>query len=149
MAISKWIPWFIVPLIIFYFAGEASNWFPSIVADQIKILVDYNATFLPKGFFTLPSGKEWNPTTGQIMILFGVLILAVELFKSTQASHSSIIDHILSIIVFICYFAFFLSKPWAKSDVFLILGTMSFLDVISGFTIAIAIAKRDIAISGG
>lgn len=145
MTAIKWIPLFIIPLIFFYLAGEAPAWFPDVIANKISMLVDYNATFFSQGF-TLPSGVIWNPTTGQVMILFGVLILAVELIKSTQSGQLTIVDHMLSVTVFIFYFAFFLSKPWAKSDVFVIISAMSFLDVIAGLTITIAAAKRDISI---
>ena len=147
MTAIKWIPWFVIPLVFFYLAGEAPTWFPSMIGDKMRILVDYNATLFSQGF-TLPSGKIWNPTTGQIMILFGVVILAVELIKSTQTGPLTIVEHMLSVTVFIFYFAFFLSKPWAKSDVFVIIGAMSFLDVIAGLTITIAAAKRDISIGG-
>ena len=145
MTAVKWVPWFVVPLIFFYLAGESPSWFPAVVGDKIKVLVDYNAILLPNGF-TLPSGAIWNPTAGQVMILFGVLILAIELIKSTQSGQLTIVEHMLSVVVFIFYFAFFLSKPWAKSDVFVIIGSMSFLDVIAGLTITIAAAKRDISI---
>jgi hypothetical protein len=145
MTIVKWVPWFVLPLIFFYLAGEAPAWFPTVVADKMRMLVDYNATLFSQGF-TLPSDKIWNPTTGQMMILFGVIILAVELIKATQSGQLTIVDHMLSVTVFIFYFAFFLSKPWAKSDVFVIIAAMSFLDVIAGLTITIAAAKRDISI---
>ena len=145
MTAIKWIPLFVVPLIFFYLAGETPAWFPDAMANKMSMLVDYNATFFAQGF-TLPSGKIWNPTAGQVMILFGVLILAVELIKATQSGQLTIVDHMLSVTVFIFYFAFFLSKPWAKSDVFVIISAMSFLDVIAGLTITIAAAKRDISI---
>jgi hypothetical protein len=149
MTLSKWMPWFVVPLIFFYIAGESSSWawFPRFLSDNLQILVDNNALVLPKGFITLPSGQSWNPTVGQVIILIGVLILAVELFKSAQDTRGSVVDHMLSILVFIFYFAFFLSKPWARNDVFVLMGAMSFLDVVTGFTITIAIARRDMVIS--
>ncbi len=149
MTLSKWMPWFVVPLIFFYIAGESPSWawFPDFLSDKLQILVNNDALALPKGFITLPSGKNWDPTVGQVIILIGVLILAVELFKSAQDTRGSVVDHMLSILVFIFYFAFFLSKPWAKSDVFVLIGAMSFLDVVTGFTITIAIARRDMVIS--
>lgn len=142
-----WIPWFVVPLAFFYFAGEYSQAVPWIDLSSVDF---YNRHVLPtdSGGIMLPSGVEWKPTVGQMLIFISIFILYVELFKSTQTSQLSIIDHSLSTIVFICYFAFFLVKPWANNDVFFIIGIMSFFDVVAGFTITIATARRDFLFGG-
>ncbi|RTZ63814.1 MAG: hypothetical protein DSZ29_06395 [Aquificaceae bacterium] len=96
----------------------------------------------------LPSGTVWKPTWGDLMILLGIIALYVELFKATRTSSISIVDHTLSTFVLVGFLVSWMIFPWAGNSVFLILTFMSFLDVIAGFTITIATARRDFAVGG-
>lgn len=100
----------------------------------------------------LPSGKSWSPTWGDLFILIGLITLYIEIFKSTRTSSISIIDHTLSTIVFVAFLVSWIVYPWTigeKGDsTFLLLTVMSFIDVIAGFTITIAAARRDFALGG-
>lgn len=139
-----WLPLFVFPLALFYVLGESPHWFPKNIEQALVSFTNYNNPLpLPSGGITLPSGYIWRPTMGQFIVLVGVILLYIELFKSTQTHQTSILDHMLSTFVFIGYFAFFLSKGWAVNNVFVILMAMSFLDVIAGLTITISTARRD------
>lgn len=96
----------------------------------------------------LPSGQLWAPTIGVAIILLGLVTLYIELFKSTRTSKVSIIDHTLSTFVLVGFLVSWLICDWAGNSVFLILTLMSFLDVIAGFTITIASARRDLNLGG-
>ena len=96
----------------------------------------------------LPSGQLWEPTVAVIVILLGLVALFIELFKSTRTSSVSIIDHILSTFVLVGFMVSWLIFEWAGNSVFLILTVMAFLDVIAGFTITIASARRDLSLGG-
>ncbi|PWQ94669.1 hypothetical protein [Leucothrix arctica] len=96
----------------------------------------------------LPSGILWKPSLAVMVILFGLVALFIELFKSTRTSSVSIIDHILSTFVLVAFMVTWLIFEWAGNSTFLILTTMSFLDVIAGFTITIASARRDFSLGG-
>ena len=99
---------------------------------------------------TLPSGAEWTPTWGGFIVLIGLITLYIEIFKSTRTSSISIIDHTLSTIVFVAFLVSWIVFPWTiggKGDsTFLLLTVMSFIDVIAGFTITIAAARREFAV---
>lgn len=111
--------------------------------------------FFPKNLnvivfhLTLPSAAVWKPTYGDMLIMVSILILFIELYKSTRTSATTIIDHILSTFVLVAYLVFWLIYPWAGNSYFMVLTMMAFLDVIAGFTITISAAKRDIGIGGG
>jgi uncharacterized membrane protein len=60
----------------------------------------------------------------------------------------SIVDHTLSTFVLVGFLVSWLIFDWAGNSVFLILTVMSFLDVIAGFTITIASARRDLSLGG-
>jgi len=96
---------------------------------------------------TLPSGAEWAPTWGGVITLVGLITLYIEIFKSTRTSSISIVDHTLSTIVFVGFLVSWIVFPWTAGEkgdsTFLLLTIMSFIDVIAGFTITIAAARRD------
>ena len=100
----------------------------------------------------LPSGAEWARTWGGLITLIGLITLYIEIFKSTRTSSISIVDHTLSTIVFVGFLVSWIVFPWTAGEkgdsTFLLLTIMSFIDVIAGFTITIAAARRDFGIGG-
>ncbi len=100
----------------------------------------------------LPSGNSWSPTWGDVFVLIGLITLYIEIFKSTRTTSVSIVDHTLSTIVFVAFLVAWMIYPWTigeKGDsTFLLLTVMSFIDVVAGFTITIAAARRDFALGG-
>lgn len=98
------------------------------------------------GEFSLPSGQLIYVTVADILLLVGVLCLWVEVFKATRTSVASVVDHALSLVVFVVYLVEFLIVPGVGNTTFLILTLMAFTDVVSGFTVTIFTAKRDFSI---
>ena len=96
----------------------------------------------------LMSGAQWNFTVSDLYIVLGVLTLYIEIFKSTGTGVVSVIDHSLSMIVFIIFLIEFLVVKSCGTSTFFILGLMSLLDVIAGFTVSIVAARRDFAVGG-
>ncbi len=111
--------------------------------------VDFSAAATPLFSMSLMSGASWSPTSSDILIVFGVIILYVEIVKSTRTGTASTIEHVLSTFVFITFLVLFLTWGIAGTSTFLILALMSLLDVIAGFTITIATARRDMNWAGG
>jgi hypothetical protein len=118
------------------------------------MLIIYNAVvFMGSGDLQAPmfsigliSGASVTFTTSTIMLTFGMLILYLEILKSTKTSVATIIDHTLSMIVFVIFLVEFLVVPQAGNSTFFILILLSLLDVIAGFTITISTAKRDFTV---
>ena len=92
---------------------------------------------------TLPSDRTVYVTVADLLILGGVVSLWVEVFKATRTSVASIVDHALSLVVFVIYLVEFLIVEQVGNTTFLILTLMAFTDVVSGFTVTISTAKRD------
>jgi len=95
------------------------------------------------------SGATWAMTLGELMITFALMLLFVEIMKSTRIGSSSIIDHLLSTFVFIAFLVEFLLVPAAAHAVFFILMVITFVDVIAGFSVSIRSATRDVSVDGG
>ena len=93
-------------------------------------------------------GAQWVFTRGDLVILVTMICLFAELVKATYTSSVSLVDHGLSMLVFIaCIVEFLLVNAAATSSFFFIL-VGSLIDVVAGFTIGIRVARRDLAIGG-
>ena len=95
---------------------------------------------------SLASGAALTLTTGELLVLLGVVALFIEVVKATRSSMASAVDHALSALVFAAYLVEFLLVRMAGTGVFLVLTIMSFLDLIAGFTVTLGAARRDLTI---
>ncbi|NBB53049.1 hypothetical protein GVN24_32730 [Rhizobium sp. CRIBSB] len=96
--------------------------------------------------FSIPmvSGAPWNVGSGDLILFLSLILLFFELLKSTSSQKVAIVNHALSMILFIvCLVAFLLLKGFATSTFFLIL-TMVMLDVLAGFIVTIISARKDL-----
>ena len=71
----------------------------------------------------------------------------VEIVKATRTSAPTIVDHAMSLAVFIGYLVEFLTVAGAATSVFFILMAIALIDVVGGFTITIRGARRDFGYS--
>ena len=94
----------------------------------------------------LPSQQSWTLRVGDLVVVFGLLLLSAEILKSTNFSDTSIFEHLLSTFVFIFYIIAFLLAPMVANSTFLILTMMSLIDVVAGITVAINTARRDFTV---
>lgn len=98
--------------------------------------------------FDLPSQRRIIMTVSDAFILASIFFLYIETFKATRTSVISIIDHALSLLVFVIFLIELLVVPRLGNTTFLIMTTASLMDVVMGFTVTISTAKRDIAFGG-
>jgi len=104
--------------------------------------------------FSLPSvrGGEnapvWSFTWGDLIILVTLLLLFVEILKATYTSTASLLDHGLSMLVFIACLVQFLMVDAAFTSVFFMIMVATLIDVVAGYTIGIRVARRDIGFGG-
>src|SRR5215813_5191011 len=120
---------------------------PFLLYNIIAYLVntDFHQTVLS---VPLLSGHVMDVSTGDVLVMLGVLLLYVEILKSTRFSTKAIVDHVLSIILFIFMIVEFIVAEKAATSTFLILTSLSFIDVVGGFTITIRTAQRDVTFEG-
>jgi hypothetical protein len=87
-------------------------------------------------------------TFGDVMILLSILLLFVELLKSTSTGTAAIFNHALSMLVFIICLVEFLLHPAFATSVFFIIMIMALLDVLAGVVVTIISARRDVEFAG-
>jgi len=92
------------------------------------------------------SGGQWSFTRGDLILLITLILLFIELVKSTFTTTSTLIDHALSMVVFMAVGAEFLMVAQAASSVFFFILIACLIDVIAGYTIGIRVARRDLNI---
>ena len=96
----------------------------------------------------MPTGADWPVGLGDLLLAASLVVLFVELLKSTTSRRIAIINHSLSMILFIfCLIEFLLAPAFATSTFFLIT-VMVLLDVLAGFIVTIVAARRDIDFAG-
>jgi hypothetical protein len=98
---------------------------------------------------SMMSGAVLSLTTGDLVILLGLLVLFIEVMKSARSTSSTILDHMLSTVVFIVALVEFLIVRQAGTAVFLVITTICLIDVVAGYTVSIRAARRDIAFDNG
>lgn len=125
----------------------------SFIIYNVVVLLGGETTaeaILNKQLFALPmvSGARWIFTMGDLIILLTMILLFVELIKSTYTSSSQMVDHGLSMLVFVACLIEFLLVPKATSSVFFVILTAAFIDVVAGALIGIRTARRDLNFGG-
>ena len=101
--------------------------------------------------FSVPmtSGANWNVGVGDLILFLSLILLFFELLKSTSSQKVAIVNHALSLIVFVfCLVEFLLIRGFATSTFFLIV-TMVMLDVLAGFIVTIIAARKDLDFGAG
>ena len=94
----------------------------------------------------LMSGKDWTVTTEDILLVVAILLLTLEILKATRMSSRAIVDHILSMILFIAMLVEFLLVAPAGTSTFFLLTVLSLVDVMAGFIVTVRTAQRDLQI---
>ena len=93
---------------------------------------------------SMMSGGVWSMTLADLIILIALAFLFVEIVKSTRTSNASVIDHLFSTFVFVAFLVEFLLIEGAATSLFFALTAISLFDVLSGFTVSIRAAGRDV-----
>jgi hypothetical protein len=94
----------------------------------------------------LISGRDWTLTPEDMLLAFAILLLAVEVMKATRISSRAIVDHVLSLVLFIVMLIEFIMVAQAGTSTFFLLMVISLVDVIGGFTVTVRTAQRDLQI---
>jgi len=96
---------------------------------------------------SMMSGGIWTMTIGDLLVLLALLLLFVEMMKSTRSSNASIVDHLLSTFVFVAFLVEFLLVRGAAHPIFFTLMVIALIDVLAGFSVSIRSAGRDVNLS--
>jgi hypothetical protein len=131
------IPLLIVPFIL-YNLGLAGS-FGQVEGTDMWAVEIFSVTMMSGGIFSL--------SVGDLLIVVALLLLFVEIVKSTRTSSTSIVDHLLSTFVFVAFVVEFLLVKSAAHSVFFTLMVIALVDVLAGFSVSLRSAGRDVNVS--
>lgn len=147
-AIFNVFPLILIPVIVYNiwaFANAGQGDSAEVAARILYHLENSEQPFLN---LTMASGAHWVMTFGDVMILLSILLLFIELLKSTSTGTAAIFNHALSMLVFIICLVEFLLHPAFATSVFFIIMIMALLDVLAGVVVTIISARRDVEFAG-
>ena len=108
---------------------------------------------LPPGIWTsqaatvpMLSGQIWTLTWEDIFLAGSIVLLWVEIIKSTRIGSRVIMDHVLSMLLFIGMLVEFLLVRRAATSTFFLLLTIGLVDVLAGFIIGIRGSQRQVEV---
>ena len=111
---------------------------------------------LPNDNWTAPvttvhmmSGQDWVLTWEDLIIAFSILLLAIEIVKSTRVGMRTIVDHMLAMLLFIAMLVEFLLVDRAGTSTFFLLTMITVVDVMVGFTVSVRSSQRQVEIEPG
>jgi hypothetical protein len=94
----------------------------------------------------LLSGAVWSMKVSDVLLVSALGLLFLELVGSTRTDASSVINHGLSLVVFIAALVEFIVLPAFGTSTFFLITMFTLLDVVAGFTVTIATARRDFSV---
>jgi hypothetical protein len=94
------------------------------------------------------SGADWTMSASDLLLTLAILLLAGEVVKSTRIGARTILDHSLSLVLFLGMLVEFLLVKQTATGTFFLLLVISFIDVIAGFAVTLRSAQRDLTVEG-
>jgi hypothetical protein len=129
------VPLMIVPFVLYNLAMLGLMGGGGIPALQHDVIV-----------LSMLSGAIWSMALGDLFIVVALVVLFLEILKATRNGSGNLVNHMLSMLVFIAFLVEFLLVQDAATQVFFILMTIAFIDVVGGFAVSIRTAGRDVSI---
>jgi hypothetical protein len=132
------IPFLIVPLILYNIFAFAIFGNESVDPWSDKLFS-----------FNMVSGATFELTLGVALTALALILLYLEVLKSTRIGVITVWDHMLSTFVFIAYLLEFVLVSEAATGLFFTLTVIALVDLLAGFAVSLRSATRDVSLDGG
>ena len=131
-----------------YLLGFPLLLIPFAVYNIVAFLLPGLSLTAPLTHVGMISGGEWSMSTGEMILALAILLLFGEMLKATRIAMRTVIDHALSLLLFLAMLVEFLLVKQAATGTFFLLMIVSFVDVIGGFAVTLRSAQRDLTVEG-
>ena len=131
------IPLLVVPVVIYNLVILLGGSAPDAVLGPAAVLSEVLLRV------PMTSGAVWSISVGDLILFLSLILLFVELLKSTSSQRVAIVNHALSMVLFVVCLVEFLLLPGFAGSVFFLILTMVLLDVLAGFIVTIIASRRD------
>ncbi|HEX4157949.1 MAG TPA: hypothetical protein VHY79_05695 [Rhizomicrobium sp.] len=96
--------------------------------------------------FHMFSGDTWHFSLGDLLVTLGFVCLFIEIVKSTRTTSRALVNHGLSVLVFVIAIVEFIVVRGFSTSVFFFIMVMTAFDVIAGYTISVVAAEHDLGV---
>jgi hypothetical protein len=121
---------------------------PFAVYNIIAVLMPGVSWTGPASSVQMVSGATWTMSAGDMLVVFAIFMLFGEVLKSTRIGVRTVVDHGLSLVLFLGMLVEFLLVSQAATATFFLLMVVSFIDVLGGFAVTQRTAQRDLTVEG-
>lgn len=130
--------------------GSMFNVFPLMIIPVIAYaLAAMMGVDMNSGVFVVPMvNTSLELAVGDILIILGMIMLFIELIKSAGSGTATILNHGLSMGVFVIALTLFLLVGQFGTAAFFLITLMALMDTVAGFVVTIVSARRDLAVGG-
>jgi hypothetical protein len=97
----------------------------------------------PIAHLRLASKADWTISLSDLILAGSLVILFAELLRSAGERNAAIINHGLSLMLFVLCLIEFLLLPTFATSTFFLLGLMVLLDAVAGFTMTFVSPRRE------
>ena len=119
---------------------------PFAIYNMIAFLMAGVSWTAPVTTVHMMSGQDWVLTWEDVLLALSILLLWIEIIKSTRLGMRSVMDHILAMVLFIAMLVEFLLVQQAGTSTFFLLMMIALVDVLSGFIIGMRSGRRQVEI---
>ena len=140
---SDVFPYLLIPVVLYNLVAAFS---PAAGFDRRPGM----AAFLDAPVMSIPmlTGVTMQISWGELFVVLAVICLFVEVIKSTNTASTAIVNHILSMILFvICLMQLLMFESFATGTFFIIASTV-LVDALAGMIVTIISARRDFGVEG-
>ena len=92
------------------------------------------------------SGQHWDISFGDFLLMLSLLLLFAEIIKATHTTSMELINHGLSMLVFVAALIEFITLKGFANSVFFFIMMMTLFDTMAGYTISIVAAEHDLGL---
>lgn len=131
--------------------GSMFNVFPLLLIPVIvyALVATVFGVDMTSGVFVVPMvNTSLELTVGDTLIILAMVMLFIELIKSAGSGTATILNHGLSMGVFVICMALFLLVGSFGTAAFFLITLMTLMDTVAGFVVTIVSARRDLAVGG-
>src|SRR5260370_41494429 len=103
----------------------------------MSVVVSWGVLWPDKvGTVAMPSQAEWAIPFGDVVIASALFLLFVEALKASRAAGKPMLDHFLSMLVFLAALAEFLLVKEAATSTFAVITAICLVDLAEGLAIS-------------
>jgi len=149
LALWRVFPLLAFPVLVYNIIALGGNKQVTEMPDGTQVAPLLDTLTQPAFSLSMMGDVTWVVSRGDVLIMVAIICLFMEIIKSTSTGTATIMNHAVSMLLFIVCLVQFLLFPNFATSVFFIITMMTLLDVLAGVVVTIVSARRDFGVGEG